>query len=208
MAFQPDRTMTVKRALTRLKTLKAQLGDNIDLIQQYGAWSSMKKHPLGIPQNDSTTVTIKQTIDAARTKVQSTYQSTEDLLEEYSALLKALAITNLATSVTVADKTMTIYEALMYKKYIKDFYNKLVQANSYASNKADREVDNYNQRNTAEDANGNKIEANVVYFLPTETLQGYKEFNSKFVEELNGAIDESNIKTELVWEFPVPCSAS
>lgn len=197
--YTPDRTMTVKRCLTRLKTLKRQLDSNISDISMYGAWSNQSKHPLGIDNNDTTTTSVKQTIDRARTKVQSIFQSTESLLQEYNVLLVALARTNLHKTIKVADENMTIYEALMYKKYLLAYYDRLIDANDKAVSRAQKSVDRFNESSSIE-VDGKKIKADLVHFLSADKMQGYKDFNTKFLEELNGAIDDSNIRTTLMFD--------
>ena len=137
----------------------------------------------------------------AEKEMQSLYQQHRDLLDEYSKLKKAIAASNLTQTITISDKTMTIYEALLIENDTRAHLAALTSAFRNAARFAENEVTTYNA-NTQKRADlpaGDLdiLRADVLYLVPREDIEATEKFLNEFSVELHGLIDESNVLTIL-----------
>lgn len=189
------RTLTVKRGLTRLNTIEAQLTDVVGKIQKYGAVSSKEKVDLV-----DTKVARDKNHELARKEIASLYQKHQDLLAEYSKIKSAINKSNLVTIVEVGGKVMTIAEALLIDKDTRFKINQLTQSYTFAVNRAEGRVETYNSRLNKENLTADELEtamAQVEYLVDSTEIQKHQEFLTEFITEINGVIDESNIATTI-----------
>ena len=190
------RTMSVKRALTRTKTIVAQLNRISEKVRAHAAISSKTKSKL-----DDSRLSLDENQREAEKEMQSLYQQHRDLLDEYSKLKKAIAASNLTQTITISDKTMTIYEALLIENDTRAHLAALTAAFRNAARFAENEVTTYNA-NTQKRADlpaGDLdiLRADVLYLVPREDIEATEKFLNEFSVELHGLIDESNVLTIL-----------
>jgi chromosome segregation ATPase len=194
----PERVMTIARGLTRLKTIKAQISSINDSVRKYAAWNNKKKHPLG-----DNKASVDKTLDQAQEEINSLYQQYNDLLEEYRKIKVAIDRTNMVTKIAVADKEMTIYEANLYRRDISTLVSGFVGAYSSAVNRAEREVEIHNTQYLNKDMNEDAkkvVMADVSYFISKDKVKTLDDFQTKFLSELDGTLNEVNALTPLIWE--------
>jgi len=195
-----QRKMTIARGLTRLKTIKAQLSNIANQIGVYGAISSASRHPLGdqkVPLNRN----HNQAIEA----VNSLYQQFDDLIKEFTKIKTAIDKANMSTYITVGGKTMTIQEALIYRRDIQPYVQALNSQYGRAVQKAENEVRSHNEtiNNKVKDLDESAIKAltaEVLYLVPRERMDGVNKFLVEFMTELDGTLNEVNAVTEIVVE--------
>lgn len=190
------RTMSVKRALTRTKTIVAQLNRISEKVRAHAVISSKTKSKLV-----DSRLSLDENQREAEKEMQSLYQQHRDLLDEYSKLKKAIAASNLTQTITISDKTMTIYEALLIENDTRAHLAALTAAFRNAARFAENEVTTYNA-NTQKRADlpaGDLdiLRADVLYLVPREDIEATEKFLNEFSVELHGLIDESNVLTIL-----------
>ena len=190
------RTMSVKRALTRTKTIVAQLNPTSEKVRAHAAISSKTKS-----KSVDSRLSLDENQREAEKEMQSLYQQHRDLLDEYSKLKKAIAASNLTQTITISDKTMTIYEALLIENDTRAHLAALTAAFRNAARFAENEVTTYNA-NTQKRADlpaGDLdiLRADVLYLVPREDIEATEKFLNEFSVELHGLIDESNVLTIL-----------
>lgn len=190
------RTMSVKRALTRTKTIVAQLNRISEKVRAHAAISSKTKSKLV-----DSRLSLDENQREAEKEMQSLYQQHRDLLDEYSKLKKAIAASNLTQTITISNKTMTIYEALLIENDTRAHLAALTAAFRNAARFAENEVTTYNA-NTQKRADlpaGDLdiLRADVLYLVPREDIEATEKFLNEFSVELHGLIDESNVLTIL-----------
>ena len=105
--------MTIARAMTRRKTIKAQLDKITEDISKHGAINNKRLHILSDEKND-----IKKNHREATEKIKSLFQQFDDLKVNYIKLTLAINKANLETDIIIAEQTMKIAEALVYKSEI------------------------------------------------------------------------------------------
>jgi hypothetical protein len=191
-----QRKMTISRALTRIKTITAQMNDITQKIRNYGAWNDKVKHPYGDSKR-----TAKETLDAARKEVQSMYQSFNDLSVELLKLKVCIEKANLSTKITIGEKTMTIAEALIYKRSIETHVRNLVSCYNHAVARAQITVNEYNKpiiMNANLDTEEKQRQfADVAYLVDKEEIDKHDKFLTEFMTELDGTLNEINAITEI-----------
>ena len=190
------RTMSVKRALTRTKTIVAQLNRISEKVRAHAAISSKTKSKLA-----DSRLSLDENQREAEKEMQSLYQQHRDLLDEYSKLKKAIAASNLTQTITISDKTMPLYEALLIENDTRAHLAALTAAFRNAARFAENEVTTYNA-NTQKRADlpaGDLdiLRADVLYLVPREDIEATEKFLNEFSVELHGLIDESNVLTIL-----------
>lgn len=194
---QVQQGMTIKRALTRKKTIKSQMADIVAQMQQYGAVSSKAKHLMGDQRgNDAEALTRNH--KEARVYVQSLLQQFLDLQKEYTRISVAIQKANQTTFIEVAGQRMSIAEALEYqgKAGTGAWVAQLVNAFNSSVANSERVVSQYNsQLGSVDQATKEAIQATVVSLLDPKDLQKLSDFRTKFMMEANGLIDEANIGT-------------
>jgi hypothetical protein len=190
-----QRKMTIARALTRLKTIKAQLQKINNDIGNYGAISSKSRSPLGDPK-----ASLDKNHNQAIEHIRSLYQQFEDLTKEYIKIKTAIDKANMQTIITVANKTMTIQEALVYRRDISKFVQELLGKYGQAVNRATDEVYRHNasiKTDGMDEAAVKVVLSEVLYLVPKEKIQESENFLTAFLVELDGILNEVNAITEI-----------
>lgn len=189
------RTMSIKRGLTRLKTIKAQLNDISSKIRKTGAGSSKDKFDFV-----ETRTTIKKNHEEARKEVASLYQKFDDLTKEFVKIKSAINKANLTTNITIGDKVMTIDDALTYQRHIQDYVRSLVGNYNRSVADAENKVNRFNMGINVEGLSPSEREqelASIVYLVEPELIKEKDKFLIEFLEELDGLIDEANVLTQI-----------
>ena len=193
---EEKRTISVKRALTRTKTIVAQLDVISDKIRNYGAISSKVKSTLV-----DTRLPLSENHKQAEAEMQSLYQQHRDLIAEYTKLKKTIAISNLTETITVGGKTMTIFEALLMENNVRSYMSRLVTSFRNVARTAENEVAGYNattqKKAELTAAELEIMQADVLYLVPRKDIEETERFLQEFAVELHGLIDESNVLTIL-----------
>jgi hypothetical protein len=187
------RQITVKRGLTRLNTIEAQLVEIVNKIQSFGAISSKDKVELV-----DTKVSREKNHELAREEVTKLLQKHQDLLAEYDKIKSGINKSNLTTLIEVAGKQMTVAEALLIEKDTKFKISNLNNAYTYSVSRAEQRVESFNQRINKDNMTADELEiaqAQVVYLVEPSEITKQREFLTEFVAEVNGIIDESNVLT-------------
>ena len=185
--------MTIARAMTRKKTIKAQLNKITEDISKHGAINNKRLHILSNEKND-----IKKNHREATEKIKSLFQQFHDLKENYIKLTVAINKANLETDIVIADKTMKIAEALVYKNEIQQYLTNLKIAYQKVVKKATQDVDYFNQ-NMNTDGLSEQVKkdvlADVLYLVPIEKLDELDTFLVEFITEIDGTLNEVNART-------------
>lgn len=190
------RSMSVKRGLTRTKTIAAQLVGIAEQIRNHGATSSKTKSKLV-----DTKLSLGENHKEAEKEMARLYQQYKDLMAEYSKIKTAIAASNLKETITIGDRTMTVYEALLIENDTKAHMSRLTTAFRNGARTVENEVATYNANNqrktdmTAADLE--ILQADVLYLVPRKEIAETEAFLNEFAVELHGLIDESNVLTIL-----------
>jgi len=189
--------MTIARGLTRLKTIKAQIGNNNKLLQ--GAVISSK--------DMSTLANSKQSLEKnhaeAKKTIAETLQQNKDLIAEFISIRTNIARTNDVTTITIAGKAMTISEAMLMRHDIKDMYENMLSAYASSTVTANRKVEKYNQTvlsGSASDKDKEILTAQIVSFVDPKEFEELNAFQTTFMAELNGTLNEANAVTRFTME--------
>lgn len=185
--------MTIARAMTRKKTIKAQLDKIIEDISNHSAINNKRLHILSNEKSD-----IKKNHREATEKVKSLFQQFHDLKDNYIKLTLAINKANLETEIIVAGKTLKIAEALVYKNDIQEYLSNLKTAYQHAVKKATREVDTFNQNMKTEGLSEQvkkEVLADVLYLVPIEKIDELDSFLVEFMTEIDGTLNEVNART-------------
>lgn len=185
--------MTIARAMTRKKTIKAQLTKITEDIAMHGAINNKRLHILSDEKND-----INKNHREATEKVKSLFQQFHDLKENYIKLTIAINKANLETDIIIADKPMKIAEALVYKNDIQQYLADLKTAYQRVVKKAKQEADAFNQ-NMKTDGLSEQVKkevlADVLYLVPIEKIDELDTFLVEFMTEIDGTLNEVNART-------------
>lgn len=189
------RTMSVKRALTRLKTIEAQLEKMVSEFSRYSTESSKE-----IVSLVSTVGTIEENHENARVKMSSQYQKYTDLLAEYTRIKLAITKSNLETTLEIAGKTMTITESLLIESKTKHYMENLIQAVQKSERNSELKVRNFNDtilrnQSQSDSTDYSLLMAKVDFLIDREDLDKTEQFIVEFSTELHGLIDEMNVLT-------------
>lgn len=206
-------TITITRALSKIKTLTAKCQDDIKNNVFIGT----------IPNNMVTSSTHDNLIK----NLKANNSSFEDKLKEIIKLKKLIAESNLNHSISIVGKIVTVTEALAMKETMQLYHSfLLVLRRQY--NKATDEVVSTNMRiaqnistNTSEisssaDIDNSDLEARlalnakqlqesmgiqIVCSDPTQTTEEYinsmKQYYNTFVEEIDYVLSEHNAVTTI-----------
>lgn len=187
--------ITVARAMTRKKTIKAQLDKITEDISQYGAINNKKLHILSDEKAE-----IKKNHREAQAKVEALYQQFHALKDNYIKLSLAINKSNLETDMIIADKPMKVAEALIYKNEVEHYLTKLKQAYTRVVSRATLEVDSYN-KNMKTDGLSEQVKkevlADVLYLVPQERINEVDKFLVEFITEIDSTLNEINATTLL-----------
>jgi imidazoleglycerol phosphate dehydratase HisB len=196
-----QRTMTIKRGMSRLKTIQGQLNHITDNIRQHAVVSDKQKHVLGDTSLTTSPEDIKKNHEQARKQVESYYQQFHDLITEYIKIKVAIDKANSETFITVAGKRMSLREALLYKQRdgIKQYMTNMVQAYNQSVANAMRVVQHYNgQLTSIPDPNVRQASmADIESLVKRERIVELDEFINKFTSEVDGELDDAIISTPI-----------
>jgi len=185
--------MTIARAMTRKKTIKAQLEKITDDIAHHSAINNKKLHILSNEKSD-----IKKNHREATEKVKALFQQFHDLKDNYVKLTIAINKANLETEMIVSGKTLKIAEALVYKNDMQQYLSNLKTAHQHAVKNATREVNTFNQNMKTEGLSEqvkNDVLADVLYLVPIEKIDELDSFLVEFMTEIDGTLNEVNART-------------
>ncbi|WP_080847805.1 hypothetical protein [Cytobacillus gottheilii] len=185
--------MTIARAMTRKKTIKAQLEKITKDISQHGAINNKRLHILSDEKKD-----IKKNHQESIDKVKALFQQFYDLKDNYIKLTVAINKANLETDIVITGKTMKIAEALVYKNDIQAYFENLKYAYQKAVSKATTEVDQFNKNMKTEGLSEQvkkEVLADVLYLVPIEKMDELDAFLVEFMTEIDGTLNEVNART-------------
>jgi hypothetical protein len=189
------RKMTIARGLTRLKTIKAQLSSVGTDVGNLAAINNKKRSPMGEQK-----AAIDKNHNQALEAVNSLYQKFNDLTKEFTKIKLAIDKANLTTVIVIGGKSMTIQEALIYRRDIQDYVRALNNQYARAVTAAKNDVESYNRNLNTEgmdEATLNKVMADVLYLVPPARINEVNEFLVEFMTELDGTLNEVNALTEI-----------
>lgn len=188
-----ERQMTIARGLTRLKTIKAQINANNQVIRK-STTSSKRKSDLADMRED-----INVNHSKAKAVVESALQSNKALATEFVNIKLAIAKANLENQVMVAGRTMSLAEAMLLRREIKDIYGAVVSSYSQSLSNTNSEVQRYNDgvmANSNMSAEDKKVMmAETVSFLSFDTMNELNAFITVFMQEVDGTLNEVNALT-------------
>lgn len=181
--------MLIQQGLSELKLIRKRMNKIQEELAEYSAWSSKKKHPWGI-KGANQEYSVKQ----AEKEVQSKIQSYHDLAKRFFQIKSAIDRTNLETKITVAGKTFTLHEALLYKNHLIEMNQDLVDACNSAIRKAEVDVDRYNSKKERDSVDN----ADILYLFPRQEIDKVNQFNIEFMEQVDAALQIANATTHLI----------
>lgn len=193
------RPITIKKGMTYIKTATKRLERIIKQLEEYGAWDSKSKIPLV-----NTDGALETNHNKAKEEIKSLLQAFFDLTAEIELTREAMDRTNLAATITVAGKTMTIQRALILRRLTQPFYKQLKSAYTKAVKVATTKVDLYNNNVVAlnKDATPDAVEAlkaQIEVFIPRATVENVENFLAEFLQEVDGTLDDINAVQPLIW---------
>lgn len=192
-------TITVARALTKLKTIKARMDQNSEIIRQHGGINTKILSKL------STNKDLKKNHEEAREKIGALIQSNYDLLTEYRQLSTAISASNLNTYIE-SDQfgKITVAEALILTQNLSDNLVAFTNSLGCAVIDADKSADKYNNSNFKGDVlsglNPDQLQALIAQpetLFPIEEYNKIKGIREGALKELNMLINESNALTTI-----------
>lgn len=185
--------MTVHEGLSTLKTLNKRIAKEINAC----VFVVGNKH--------SNSKINGKTIDEYKSEIKSQYQTVTDLIKRREALKRAITLSNATTAVTIADKAMTVAEAIEYKNTGIEFKQQLLDAitEQYTKTKyhvdanngvtLEDKADNYVQRmfgNKESGVDNTVISQAKQQYIDNNTLDIIDPLNvSKIMQELQDEID-------------------
>ncbi|WP_044639830.1 hypothetical protein [Risungbinella massiliensis] len=181
--------MLIQQGLSELKLLKKRMAKIQEELSIYSAWSSKKKHPWGI-KGANQEYSVKQ----AEKEVQAKIQSYHDLTKRFFQIKSAIDRINIQTKITVAGKTFTLHEALIYKNHLIEMNQDLVHSCHDAIERAEKEVERYNQKRDRDSVD----DADLLYLFPRNEVEKINQFNIEFMEQVDGAMQIANATTNLI----------
>ena len=111
---------------------------------------------------------------------------------------------NLETDIIIAEQTMKITEALVYKNEIQHYLMNLKLAYQKVVKKATQDVDQFNH-NMKTDGLSEEVKkavlADVLYLVPTEKMDELDVFLVEFITEIDGTLNEVNARTMIEVEI-------
>lgn len=190
-----ERKMTIARGLTRLKTIKAQIVQNNDVLTN-ACVSSKKKSVLADMKLD-----LPENHRKAKEVVQSAMQSNEALFKEFIKIKNAITKANLTTLITVAGETMTIAEAMVLRQEVAGMAQQTLNTYSSSMNRVNAEVQRNNDTvmgNSNISAEDKKFMlADTVSFVSYDKMTEMNKFINVFLAEVDGTLNEVNALTEI-----------
>lgn len=181
--------MLIQQGLSELKLIKKRMAKIQEDLATYSAWSSKKKHPWGM-KGTNQEYSVKQ----AEKEVKARIQSYHDLSRRFFSIKTAIDRTNLETKMTVAGKTFTLHEALLYKNQLVDMNQQLVDACNQAIRKAESDVERFNAKKERDALET----ADLLYLFPRQEVEKVNQFNIEFMEQVDAALQIANATTHLI----------
>ncbi|MFC7441987.1 hypothetical protein [Laceyella putida] len=181
--------MLIQQGLSELKLIKKRMAKIQEELSTYSAWSSKKKHPWGI-KGANQEYSVKQ----AEKEVQAKIQAYHDLAQRFFTIKSAIDRTNLETKITVAGKTFSLHEALLYKNHLIAMNKSLVEACNLAIRRAESEVERYNSKKERDSVDN----ADLLYLFPRQEVEKVNQFNIEFMEQVDAALQIANATTQLI----------
>jgi hypothetical protein len=193
MSDEKQRTMKISRALTRLKTIDAQLANISSDIMSYGAGSNKTILRLSNAKN------IADNHAEVAKEMKAHFQQFKDLVAEKIKIKLAIDAANAVTEIEVGGKRMTIAEALVIQNRIMSDYQTVVNAFNHSVQKAQMTVAHYNTQFSKIEDSVAKVAllADVAYFVKAEDFKELSDFITVFKAELNGTLNEVNAVTDI-----------
>jgi hypothetical protein len=189
------RKMTIARALTRKKTLKAQLTGIASDISKYGALNDKTRHPLG-----DTRAPLAKNHGQAIEKIEALFQQHHDLTKELVKIEMAIHRANSSTVIEIAGVKMTIDEARIFQNLVAPHVQSLVNSYNYSVANAQREVEKYNKNvkvETEDEAVKQLVFADILYLVKPDRVKEQGDFLNVFLAEIDGTLNEVNAVTEI-----------
>jgi molybdenum cofactor biosynthesis enzyme MoaA len=196
--------MTIHRALTELKTIDKRL----DTLIKYSTWvKANKKSNLKIEGND---------IESYKKELQGSFDKVIGLINRRNDIKTAVVKSNAVVMVTVADRTMTVAEAIERKvsiRYELELTEMMKHQFNLESGKVNKENELLPQRlesylhsvtGTKDTTKSAEVEALTKSFMAREEWElidplklknkylTLEEVNSKFLAEVDSVLSESN----------------
>lgn len=195
---------TIARALTRKKTIKAQLDNIAKEISQYGTGVDKLKHPLSSPRLTTSEEHIRQSHNDAREYISKLVQQYNDLVKEYVKISVDIQRANLNTMITIGGQTMSIAEAqvianeVLHSKKGPGLFDNINNAMRQSVVKASSDVSRYNSQyqNVPADAQASLL-AQIVYLFDMKAAQEQENYYNLFKAEFNATLNEVNAVTEI-----------
>lgn len=209
-----EQTYTITRALTRVKTLSAQLEE----LGSTGSKNIIKYIGTVLESRKETELTKNYIKDA-----EANFNSFNDLFKELAAIKNAIKLSNSQTKISLNGETLTVSEAITLKEIInvkRNFYRELLSqyerctrsvesAENDIEEKARRAVEKISNENTSTgEAYTNLLDAarvsvikdtrlTIVGITNVEKLR--EEYNKieTFFEEIDFKLSESNAVTTI-----------
>lgn len=184
--------MTISRALTRLKVIKAQLGNCGAEIAKYAYGTS--KDYTNIGPAKSTQRIFENHKETAR-YVASQFQKYQDLVAEALKIKKAIDLANGETYLTIRRRTFTIDQWLYFLQEIAPGLSLLSQQIAKAESNVQYRVDAYNETLARKDVSTADLEvlrSSLVYFISREATDDLKSFITDHQVEVMASIKEKN----------------
>lgn len=182
--------MLIQEGMSELKIINKKLERLKKEIAKFSVWNNKKTHPLGKVGTD------EYSKKEAEKKMQSKLQSYRDLMDRYMEIKIAIKKTNLETNIEVGDNKMSIAEALVIKDFLADYQHDLVRSLVNSENRANREIENYNNNlpSDAEEVNMAKI----WYLIDPESTEDINDFLDEFTEKVDSKLQIANATTHLI----------
>lgn len=198
------RKTTIARALTRTKTIKAQMENIVNEIRKFSVWIDKEKHPLGEQLVTKDTAGLKKNLNQAREAMASKWQQYNDLSLELIKLQTAINRANLSAKITIGDKTYTVAEAQAIRNRIinSGIAGSVISGFGAAVREAEKARLQYNRQydNVADESVKTAALADVLYLLPAESMEAYSRFITEFSVEFDATLNEVNAVTEITIE--------
>lgn len=187
--------MSVARGLTRLKTIKGQLAHIQGDLRNYSSFNSKLKNPIA----DTTPATkLIDNQKAAQAAVDSLLQQESALIAEFVKIKTAIDTANLATKITLGGKTLSIAEALVYKRDAVSLTRNTLSSIEGGIVSAQRNVDQYNTQfsKVPEELKPDML-GEVIQLVPKTKIDEMRSFILAFDVEFNTMLNEINATTVL-----------
>ncbi len=192
-------TMTIHEALCELKLLDKRIEDKLGSAQ------------FVLPNKHSNEKIDGKTIKEVKDSIKADYTSISGLIKRRNAIKQAVIRSNAETEITIADKTMSVAEAIDYKnvgvEYISNLASALQKQLNRTSSYAASENDDLNDRadeyvirlfgGKEKDVNAETIRKAKEDYINANTIDVIDAINAKNkIKELSEEVDGFNSKID------------